>query len=306
MICSIKSNNGSVMTLEQLRIFIAVAEKEHLTQAASELHLTPSAVSSAIRTLEDRYSATLFNRIGRRIELTDDGRIFLDEARATLARARAAELTLSELGGLKRGSLSIFASQTIASYWMPPLLARFKAEFPAINVALHIGNTHSVAEATREGIADLGFVEGTIYEPSLHIKRVGEDLLILVVGKDHPWITHPPAGFADLVQDGQWILREEGSGTRAVYEDALRAQGFAPEQLKIALELPSNEAVCSAVQSGVYATVISELAAAPHLLSGRLIRIAIALPQRQFLMVSHKERYRTKAAQALIDLLPAC
>lgn len=294
------------MTLEQLRIFIAVAEKEHLTQAAIELRLTPSAVSSAIRTLENRYSATLFNRIGRRIELTDDGRIFLDEARATLARARAAELTLSELGGLKRGSLTIFASQTIASYWLPPLLAQFKAQFPAIVVDLHIGNTHSVAEATRDGSADLGFVEGIIHEPNLRIQRIGEDRLILVVGKSHPWITTPPTGFADLIQDGQWILREQGSGTRAVYEDCLRAQGFVPEQLKIALELPSNEAVCSAVQSGVYATVISELAAAPHLSAQNLIKIELLLPQRQFLLVSHKERYRTKAAQALIELLPSC
>lgn len=292
------------MTLEQLRIFIAVAEKEHLTRAAHELHLTPSAVSSAIRILEDRYSVCLFNRIGRRIELTDDGRIFLDEARATLARARAAELTLSELGGLKRGSLSIFASQTIASYWLPPFLARFKAQFPSINITLHIGNTHSVAEATRNGMADLGFVEGNIHAPNLKIKHVGKDQLILVVGHAHPWIKAPPENLADLVRDGQWILREQGSGTRSVYEDALRAQGFLPEQLNIALELPSNEAVCSAVQSGIYATVISELAAAPHLLSKKLIKITLPLPQRQFLLLSHQERYRTKAAQALIDLLP--
>ncbi|MGU3574150.1 LysR family transcriptional regulator [Brucellaceae bacterium C25G] len=292
------------MTLEQLRIFIAVAEKEHLTQAAGELHLTPSAVSSAIRTLEDRYSATLFNRIGRRIELTDDGRIFLDEARATLARARAAELTLSELGGLKRGSLTIFASQTIASYFLPPLLARFKSLFPSILVDLHIGNTHSVAQATSEGGADLGFVEGIIYEQGLQIQGIGEDQLVLVVGKNHPWIMNPPTGYAGLMQSGQWILREQGSGTRAVFEEAIRAQGYLPEQLKIALELPSNEAVCSAVQSGTYATVISELAAAPHLLSGNLIKIALPLPKRQFLLLTHKERYRTKAAQALIDLLP--
>lgn len=292
------------MTLEQLRIFIEVAEREHLTQAAEALRLTPSAVSSAIRTLEERYAATLFNRIGRRIELTDGGRIFLEEARILMARARAAELILSELGGLTRGSLAIYASQTIASYWLPPLLARFHAAYPAIEIQLTIGNTESVTEATRVGAADIGFVEGTVKEPTLSIQRIGEDQLILVVGAKHQWATQRHLPW-DALMHGNWILREHGSGTRAVFEDALRVAGFDPDRLNVGLELPSNEAVCSAVQSGNYATVISELVAAPHLIAGTLIKVPLALPPRQFLLLSHKERYRTKAFHALVDMLPA-
>lgn len=290
------------MTLEQLRIFIAVAEREHLTRAAEALRLTPSAVSSAIRTLEQRYGATLFDRIGRRIELTDDGRIFLDEARATLARARAAELTLSELGGLKRGSLSIHASQTISSYWLPPLLARFHSDYPAIDVQLTIGNTESVTQATREGTADIGFVEGGVNEPVLSVQRVGEDQLILVVGAAHPWAAMPSVPWPQLMR-GSWILREQGSGTRSVFEDALRMQSLDPARLNIALELPSNEAISSAVRSGPYATVISELVAQPHLAVGSLVKVPLALPPRPFLLLAHKERYRTKAFKALLALL---
>ena len=130
------------MTLDQLRIFIAVAEREHLTRAAEALRLTPSAVSSAIHALETRFDVHLFDRVGRRIELNEAGKIFLVEAKATLARAEAAELALSELGGLMRGTLQIQASQTIASYWLPPALMRLRAAYPSIGIHLEVVNLY--------------------------------------------------------------------------------------------------------------------------------------------------------------------
>jgi DNA-binding transcriptional LysR family regulator len=290
------------MTLEQLRIFIEVAEREHLTRASEALNLTPSAVSSAIRTLEERYGAMLFNRIGRRIELTGDGRIFLDEARATLARAQSAERMLSELGGGKRGTLTIHASQTIASYWLPPYLARFHATHPMIDLRLTLGNTESVTQATQEGLADIGLVEGAVQAPALTMRKVGTDQLIVVTGPAHEWRTAAKLSW-DTLFSGQWILREHGSGTRSVFEDAMRVAGYNPERLKIALELPSNEAICSAVLSGNYVTAISELVAAPHLAAGTLVKADFTLPQRQFLMLSHNDRYQTKALKSFADML---
>ena len=292
------------MTLEQLRIFIEVAEREHLTRASEALHLTPSAVSSAIRTLEERYGATLFNRIGRRIELTGDGRLFLDEARATLARARSAERMLSEFGGGKRGILSIHASQTIASYWLPPFLAQFHSAFPLVEVRLTVGNTESVTAATQEGAADIGLVEGSVQALALSISKVATDQLILVTRPDHAWNGAGRLSW-DRLFEGKWILREQGSGTRSVFEDAMRANGYNPARLNVALELPSNEAICSAVRSGDYVTAISELVAAPHLAAGTLVKADFILPQRQFLMLLHNDRYRTKALQAFADGLLA-
>lgn len=290
------------MTLEQLRIFIEVAEREHLTRASEALHLTPSAVSSAIRTLEERYGATLFNRIGRRIELTGDGRLFLDEARATLARARSAERMLSEFGGGKRGILSIHASQTIASYWLPPFLAQFHSAFPLVEVRLTVGNTESVTAATQEGAADIGLVEGSVQAPALSISKVATDQLILVTRPDH---ASRGAGRLswDRLFEGKWILREQGSGTRSVFEDAMRANGYNPARLNVALELPSNEAICSAVRSGDYLTAISELVAAPHLAAGTLVKADFILPQRQFLLITQKERHNTKAKDAFLRLI---
>src|SRR5690606_25533370 len=106
-----------------------------------QLHLTQSATSAAIATLENRYATKLFNRVGRRIELTDAGRLFVIEARAVLARAAAAETVLADLAGLKRGALALAASQTVANYWLPPLIHRFQTLYPAITVDLRIGNT---------------------------------------------------------------------------------------------------------------------------------------------------------------------
>lgn len=290
------------MTLEQLRIFIEVAAREHLTRASEILHLTPSAVSSAIRNLEERYGATLFNRIGRRIELTADGRLFLEEARATLARAQSAERMLSEMGGGTRGVLTIHASQTIASYWLPPHLARFHAAHPMIDIRLTLGNTESVTDATQKGLADIGLVEGTVQAPALSITRVGHDQLILVMRPEHPWSNTESLSW-DRLFEGQWIAREQGSGTRSVFEDALSARGYDPARLNIALQLPSNEAICSAVRSGDYVTVLSELVAMPHLAAGTLVKADFSLPQRQFLMLQRADRYQTKALQSFLDMI---
>ncbi|WEK50688.1 MAG: LysR family transcriptional regulator [Candidatus Kaistia colombiensis] len=291
------------MTLDQLRIFIAVAEREHLTRAAEALRLTPSAVSSAIHALEARYDTRLFDRVGRRIELTEAGRIFLVEARATLARAQAAELALAELGGLVRGTLEIQASQTIASYWLPPALVRFRAAYPSIGIHLQTGNTETVRHAVHEGIAEIGFIEGDIDDPALATRAVGEDRLILVATPGHALAKAAEVG-PEHIAATRWVMRERGSGTRSVFEAALTARGILPETLQIDLELPSNEAVRSAVEVGDHATVVSELVASPHIEAGKLARAAFEMTPRAFSMVWHKERYRSKAALALEALLP--
>ncbi|SDR48904.1 transcriptional regulator, LysR family [Rhizobiales bacterium GAS191] len=290
------------MTLEQLRIFVAVADREHLTRAAAALNLTPSAVSSSVRALEDRYGAQLFHRVGRRIELTETGRIFRSEARATLSRAEAAELTLAELGGLKRGTLAIEASQTIASYWLPPVLVQFRDAHPRIDIRLAVGNTQSVARAVIDGAAELGFVEGEIDEPALSVELVDADRLIIVVAPDHPWADGRRVEAADLAA-ASWIMREPGSGTRSAFENAVRARGVAPESLRIVLELPSNESVRSAVESGPFVSVMSKLVAAAYLDAGRLVAVPFELAPRAFTMLRHKERHRSRASLALQQIM---
>jgi DNA-binding transcriptional LysR family regulator len=289
------------MTLEQLRIFVAVAEREHMTRAAEALGVVQSAASAAIAALESEHDVQLFHRVGRRIELTEAGRIFLAEARAVLARAQAAELALSELGGLKRGTLSIHASQTIGTYWLPARLAQYRKA--AIDVQLAIGNTAQVAAAVVAGTAELGLVEGEVDEPALSVKSIDGDRLAVVVAAGETAKPKKLSAADILAMD--WVLREPGSGTRAEFEAELRRRKIDPAALKVVLELPSNEAVRSAVLAGAGATAISELVVAPGLRYGTLTRLDFELPQRAFHILRHKERYRSRAADALLAIVAA-
>src|SRR5262249_16115981 len=292
------SRNGE-MTLEQLRIFEAVAEREHVTRAAEALNLTQSAVSAAIAALEERHEVALFNRVGRRIELTDAGRQFLDEARAVLARARAAELALSEIAGLERGALTIYASQTIASYWLPPRLVSFRRAHPHITINLVARNTAEVAKAVQDGAADLGFVEGRVAADDLVHQAVARDRLPPGVGPRHPWASRRSIKGPDLLA-AEWVLRERGSGTRSEFEDALTRWALSADRLNVVLELPSNEAVRMAVEAGAGATVISRLVVERSLRAGNLKVVAFDLPERAFTALQHRERYFSKAARALL------
>ena len=287
------------MTLEQLRVFVAVAERQHVTRAAAALHLAQSAVSAAVAALEARCGARLFDRVGRGIALTEAGAQFLPEARAVLARAEAAELMLSEFGGLARGRLAVHASQTIAGYWLPRRLVAFRAAHPGVALRLGVGNTAQVAAAVHEGAAELGFVEGHVHDPLLASAVVARDQLVVVVGPEHPWAGAPPPGPEALLA-AEWVLREPGSGTRSAFEQALAGLGVPPGGLRVALELPSNEAVRAAVEAGLGATAMSASVAAPSLEAGLLHQVAVALPAREFRVLRNAQRHTSRAAAALL------
>ena len=291
-----------LMTLEQLRVFVAVAERQHVTRAAEALNLAQSAVSAAISALEGRHGAHLFNRVGRGIELTEAGALFLIEARAVLARAEVAETLLSELGGLKRGTLMVQASQTIASFWLPRHLVAFRRAYPGIDIRLSVGNTSQVAASVRTGTAELGFVEGAVDDAVLDSQPVARDQLIVVVGPEHAWAERDRLTPEELT-DSEWVLREPGSGTRSEFEQALEGLGIAASRLRIVLELPTNEAVRAAVEAGMGATAISASVAVSGIEAGLLYQVPLALPERQFHVLHHKERHRTGAAEALLQIV---
>jgi DNA-binding transcriptional LysR family regulator len=290
---------GRNVTLDQLRIFIAVAERQHVTRAAQALNLAQSAASHAIASLETRHGVKLFNRIGRRIELTEAGKALLAEARNILARVERAELGLSEFGNLERGTLVVQASQTIASYWLPRHLVAFRRAHPGIDIRLTIGNTAEVADAVESGAAELSFVEGAVESRQLVSAAVARDQLVLVVGPEHSWASGRAPETADL-STSEWVLREPGSGTRSVFEEALARLGVDLAKLRIAMELPSNEAVRAAVEAGLGATALSASVAAPSIENGLLHHVKFALPEREFHVVRHSERHLSRIADAFL------
>jgi DNA-binding transcriptional LysR family regulator len=290
------------MTLEQLTIFVAVAERQHITRAAEAIGLTPSAVSASIKALEGFHNVKLFDRVGRGIELTVAGELFLKEARATLARANAAALVLSELGGLKRGVLHIHASQTIASYWLPSRMVHFHDLYPDISLHLTVGNTQTVTHAVEEGQAEIGFVEGDVDAPLLRSDKLIDDEIAIVIAPDHPLASATAPDYLPLIRKTYWIMREQGSGTRSTFESAMKRLGVAPESLKLALEFPSNEAVLSALVGSAYAGAVSRMAARPLVATGEITFAAIPFPPRDFMALSHRERTLSPAAREFLQL----
>ncbi|GCE88715.1 LysR family transcriptional regulator [Komagataeibacter diospyri] len=288
-----------IMTLEQLRLFIAVAEREHVTAASRALNVTQSAVSAAIATLEERHGVKLFHRVGRSIRLTEAGRLFLPEARAVLARASAAEAVLEEFSGLKRGTLRVVASQTIAAYWLPVTLVAFRRKYPHVAVELAITNTEEAATRVRDGEVDLGIVEAIVDDPALAQWPIGTDRLTIIQAS--PCL--PDAVDAQWLRAASWVMREPGSGTRATLEHNLRQFGIEPAELNVSLVLPSNEGVRTAIEAGAGIGALSSLVVTPALHAGTLHAVPQALGIRSFYGLRHKERYRSPAAEALLSLI---
>lgn len=290
------------MTFDQLRIFVAVAEREHVTRAAGDLNLTQSATSAAVAALEARYQTKLFDRVGRRISLTDAGRLFLAEAKAVLARAAAAELVLADLAGLKAGALGLAASQTVGNYWLPPIIHTFRSAHPGISVTLTMGNTETVAALVREGEANLGVVEGPVEDPALTANVVAEDEMVLVAPAGHEWARPGRRGKLDLTST-RWVLREHGSGTRSILEPLLKRDGITLAKLDVSLVMPTNELVRAAVEAGAGVTVLSRLVADSAIKTGSLAVVDHPVPRRPFTMLRHKDRYVTAVENEFVRLI---
>jgi len=299
------STDAKSMTLEQLRVFVEVAERLHVTRAAAALNMTQPAASAVIRALETRLGTVLFNRVGRRFELTEAGTVLLPEAKVVLAKVAGAEQALTELDGLLRGRLRLWASQTIAGYWLPPFLYRFHVAHPGVILELDIGNTLQVSRAVLEGAADLGFVEGDVDEPLLVKIPVAVDQLVLVVAKSHELasLTSLECIERDHLRGTPWVLREKGSGTRQVFEDDLRRRGVDPAEFDVVMELPSNEAVRSVVEAGAGATVISRLVVADKLAAGTLVELPLHCEDRPYTVLRHGDRHRGRAESALLEMM---
>jgi DNA-binding transcriptional LysR family regulator len=284
------------MTLDQLRVFVAVAERGHLTLAAASVGKSQSAVSTAIKSLENSSGCVLFDRVGRNIELSVIGRAFLPEAKALIERADLAQLALENSAATLAGSVAIAASQTIASYWLPRRLAAFHDTHPEVRLDVTIGNTRSVQNAVLDGTADIGLVEGRTRSDLLEAVIVDHDRLLLVTA----------AGIADVKPDLaglKWIVRERGSGTREVLEDLMSGQGLVLGDSRISLVLPSNEAVRQAVEAGAGAAIISERVVARALREGSITSLPYDIPERDFVLITHRDRQKAASQLALKDYL---
>ncbi|MBW4683102.1 MAG: LysR family transcriptional regulator [Microcoleus vaginatus WJT46-NPBG5] len=303
------------MTLDQLRIFLAVVEHLHFTRAAEALYITQPAVSAAIQNLEQEYGVKLFHRIGRHIEIAEAGQLLHVEAQKILDQVALAERGLKELNNLQRGELKLGSSLTIGNYWLPEKISQFKRRYPGIFVNCTLANTEAICEGTATGLFDLGLVEGEV-KPSLKISLeeevVARDKLVIVVGKSHPWFERREILVTELVTV-DWVMRESGSGTQQSFEEVLQNWEIEPRELNTIIILNSGEMVKAVIERGVGAAAISELMVKKELQLGTLRAMRVidnrngspvnAEIVRPFLKLKHRQRFQTRLSKAFEQLL---
>jgi DNA-binding transcriptional LysR family regulator len=285
-------------TLRQLEVFLAVARSQSVSRAAEELAMSQSAVSSALADLEGQFEIRLFDRIGKRLQLSGLGRVLRPRAEALQAEARGFEQALashSELGQLRVG-----ATLTIGNYVIVPLMARFMREQPGARISLEVANTEQIAHKLANFEIDVGLVEGELQNPDLDVSRWCEDELVVFCAPDHPFAQRRTLRDADL-REAQWIVREPGSGTRQAFDHAMH--GILPE-LSISLELQHTEAIKSAVEAGLGLGCVSRIAVADAFKHGTLhaCRVPERDFRRHFYFVLHRHKYKTPGVQRWLEL----
>ncbi len=292
------------LSLRQLQIFVAVAEHGGTATAAQAIALSQSATSAALKELERLLEATLFDRVGKRLVLNDNGRLLLPQARQMLDAAATIERQFVSAEGLTGNGLRIGASTTIGIYLLPNLLAA--AASPA-TPTVHIANTADIAAAVADFSVDVGLIEGPCHQPELNVQPWLRDELIIVCAPQHPLaqgqadvMGRIPVALADL-QQARWLLREPGSGTREAVEQTLLP--FL-HHLQPAAQFSHAEAIKQAAAAGLGVTCLSRSVVADFLENQRLVVLKAPLPpmQRDFFLVTHRDKVLSLRLQAFLKL----
>lgn len=245
----------------RLKVFRVVAEKLNFTQAAEVLYLTQPAVTLQIKALEETLGTRLFDRVGGHIALTPAGEVLLRYAREIEALTARAEYEVRRLSGEESGKLALGASTTIAQYLLPRLAGDFAAANPRIELSILGTNTEKIVAALVEERIALGLIEGPPGRTDVKVEDFIGDELFPIASLNHEWAAPeaPPVKAAQLTS-APLILRERGSGTRHVVEQALKAAGLKLRNLRVVIELDSTEAIKSAVEAGLGIGFVSEWA----------------------------------------------
>jgi DNA-binding transcriptional LysR family regulator len=291
------------MKLDALRVFLLVADYEHMTRAALDLALTQPAVSRTINGLERETGVPLFERQGRRIVLTNAGRIVQAYARRIIALERELEESLMALLDIEAGEVIISASKTTGVYLLPPVIARFRTLHPHIAFQLTIHNSHGVTEQVLAWRADIGLVEGDIstLPPELAVEVITTDELVLVVAPTHRWSSLQRVT-PEMLGSNELLLREQGSGTREVIERAFHQQGV---QVSPLLTVPENETIKQLVMRGMGAAILPAVVVQREVVTLDLQRLPIVGMdlRREFSLVMRADKQLSRAAHAFCALL---
>src|SRR6267378_2277059 len=262
------------VTLRQMRVFAAVARHLSFTRAARELHLTQPAVSQQVKLLEEEVGMPLFEKLGRKVQLAAAGAELLRYATQTIELMREATEALAAMRGLKRGVLKLGAVST-AKYFAPSLLSAFTPAYPEVTIKFAVGNREEIIKQLAANEIDLVIMG----RPPRELETVAEPFakhpLVIIAPPAHPLSGKRRIPLKQLASE-QFIIREEGSGTRASMERVFRERGVA---FRTSMEVSSNETIKQAVMAGMGISFISSHTIGLELAAGKLaILDVVGLP----------------------------
>ena len=252
----------------RLRVFRTVARHLNFSRAAEELLLTQPAVTQQIKALEDELGVALFDRGGGHIGLTPGGEALVPFAERMKVLSDEAVRAVAAAYGEQSGELAVGASQTIAHYLLPALVAAFRTSHPRVRVTALSGNSDAMLEALVAGRIEVALIEGPERRKDVHVEPFMEDHMVLVVPPGHEWAGQEIT--AAMIGGEPLLMREFGSGSRRVVEAALAAGGLRAKDLRISMEIDSTEGLLSAVEAGLGVTFVSRWAVRNQLALGTL------------------------------------
>ena len=289
-------------TLDQLRILRAIASEGSFKKAADSLYVTQPAVSLQIQNLEKQLDVALFDRGGRKAQLTEAGHLLLSYCDRILSQCQEACRALDDLHNLKGGSLIVGASQTTGTYLMPRMIGLFRQKYPDVSVQLQVHSTRRTAWGVANGQVDLAIIGGELPPDLNDLRQVvpyANDALAVGWPPRHPLSRRPELAKEDLYRLG-FVCLDAQSTTRKMVDQLLSRSKLDVGRMKIEMELNSFEAIKNAVQSGLGAAFLPVVSIERELASGSLHRPQVSDLQvrRQLKLISHPARYCSRAAEA--------
>ncbi|WP_295473780.1 LysR family transcriptional regulator [uncultured Pseudomonas sp.] len=284
------------LNLRQLQIFCAIHDTGSTTAAAALVALSQSATSAALNELEQSLETRLFDRVGKRLVLNDNGRALLPQARQMLDMARHIESDLRPAAASPRRYLRIGASSTIGNYVLPRLVRRLRDAMPNLRLEVRIGNSREIASLVAGFQLDAGLIEAPCHEAQLNAEPWLVDELLLVAGADHPLAQQAEVGLGALSRT-EWLLREPGSGTREEVEHLLLRHLHDLGEMH---EVGSSEAIKNTLVQGIGVSCLSRWVVGDMLDDGRLRVLSTELPPltRRFFMLRHQDKFVSAALES--------
>lgn len=276
-------------SLRQLEVFLATAHFQNISKAADSLAMSQSAASSALKELEQQFDILLFDRVGKRLQLNEQGRLMRSRAEALLEQAKELEQAL--LQHQEAGAVKVGATLTIGNYLAVNILTDLLKVHADAEVHLSVANTQQIMNQVLNYDIDIGMIEGEIQHSELDIIPWREDDLCVFCAPSHPLAKQAKLSDDDLLNN-HWVLREGGSGTRQAFDRAMH--GILP-QMKISLELEHTEAIKRAVSNGLGLGCLSRITLEDAFKRGDLIELDV--PQRDFVrtlyFILHKKKHKS-------------